>query len=401
MSKILEEKFLSQRVMNVQESQTLQITGKAKKMQGEGIDVVSLSAGEPDFPTPDFVCDAAIDAIRKNFTKYTINTGIIELRKAICEKLKKDNHVSYTPEQVIVSNGGKQSIANLFLAMLNPGDEVIMQAPYWVSYPEMAHMVDAIPIIINSDIDSDFKITPDQLKSALSPKTKLFVFNSPSNPTGTVYSEQEIRDLMNVIIDKDIYVISDEIYEYLIYDSAKHFSPAEIEGLYDKVITVNGVSKAYSMTGWRIGYAAGPKWIIDASAKIQSQTTSNPSSISQKATVAALQGDQSVVEKMRVEFMKRRDFMYTELNNIEGIRVNRPEGAFYMLVSVQGLLGRSFGGVEINTSADFATYLLEKFHLATVPGDAFGAEGYLRLSYAESMENLGKAVDRLKRAVNM
>ncbi len=401
MSKILEEKFLSQRVMNVQESQTLQITGKAKKMQGEGIDVVSLSAGEPDFPTPDFVCDAAIDAIRKNFTKYTINTGIIELRKAICEKLKKDNHVSYTPEQVIVSNGGKQSNANHFLAMLNPGDEVIMQAPYWVSYPEMAHMVDAIPIIINSDIDSDFKITPDQLKSALSPKTKLFVFNSPSNPTGTVYSEQEIRDLMNVIIDKDIYVISDEIYEYLIYDSAKHFSPAEIEGLYDKVITVNGVSKAYSMTGWRIGYAAGPKWIIDASAKIQSQTTSNPSSISQKATVAALQGDQSVVEKMRVEFMKRRDFMYTELNNIEGIRVNRPEGAFYMLVSVQGLLGRSFGGVEINTSADFATYLLEKFHLATVPGDAFGAEGYLRLSYAESMENLGKAVDRLKRAVNM
>jgi len=396
-----EEKFLSNRVNNVNESQTLQITGKAKKMQGEGLDVVSLSAGEPDFPTPDFVCAAAIKAIQEGFTKYTINTGILELRKAISDKFQRDNKVNYTPDQIIVSNGGKQSIANIFLALLNEGDEVIIQAPYWVSYPEMAHLADAKPVIINTDINSNFKMTPAQLEEAITPKTKIFVFNSPSNPTGTVYSEQEIRDIMNVLIDKDIFIISDEIYEYLIYDTVKHFSPAQIKELYDRIITVNGVSKAYAMTGWRIGYAAGPKWIIEASAKIQSQTTSNPSSISQKAAVAALNGDQKVVDNMRKEFMKRRDFMYNELNKIPGIKVNKPEGAFYLLVSVEELMGRTIDGIEMKTSSDLATYLLEKHYLATVPGDAFGAEGHLRLSYAESMENLNKAVERLRKAVNV
>ena len=395
-----EEKFLSNRVNNVQESQTLQITGKAKKMQGEGFDVVSLSAGEPDFPTPDFVCAAAIKAINEGFTKYTINTGILELRKAIADKFLRDNQLTYKPDEIIVSNGGKQSIANIFLAMLNEGDEVIIQAPYWVSYPEMAHLADAKPVILYTDINSDFKITPQQLEAAITPRTKLFVFNSPSNPTGTVYSEQEIRDLMKVLADKDIYIISDEIYEHLIYGESRHFSPATIEGMFDKVITVNGVSKAYSMTGWRIGYAAGPKWIVDACAKIQSQTTSNAASISQKAAVAALNGDHSVVNEMKIEFMKRRDFMYSELNKIPGIKVNNPEGAFYMLVSVEGLMCKTIDGIKINTSADLANYLLEKHYLATVPGDAFGAEGYLRLSYAESMETLGKAVERMKKAVN-
>lgn len=394
-----EERFLSNRVKNVNESQTLQITGKAKKMQGEGLDVVSLSAGEPDFPTPDFVCAAAIKAIQEGFTKYTINTGILELRKAISDKFQRDNNVTYSSDQIIVSTGGKQSIANIFLALLNEGDEVIIQAPYWVSYPEMAHLADATPVIINSGIDSDFKITPAQLEAAITPKTKLFVFNSPSNPTGTVYSEQEIRNIMKVLVDKDIFIISDEIYEHLIYDKVKHFSPAQISELYDKIITVNGVSKSYSMTGWRIGYAAGPKWIIDASGKIQSQTTSNPTSISQKAAVAALNGDHEVVEKMKNQFMKRRDFMYNELNKIPGIKVNKPEGAFYLFVSVEELMGKTLDGIEMNTSADLATYLLEKHLLATVPGDAFGAEGYLRLSYAESMENLGKAVERLRKAV--
>lgn len=397
--KELEEKYLSTRVKNVQESQTLQITGKAKKMMGEGKDVVSLSAGEPDFPTPDFVCDAAIKAIKDDFTKYTINTGTLELRKAISDKFKRDNNLEYTPDQIIVSTGGKQSLANVFLALLNPDDEVIIQAPYWVSYPEMAHLADAKEVIISSDINSDFKISPEQLKNAITDKTKLFVFNSPSNPTGTVYSEEEIRALMEVLRDKkDIFIISDEIYEHLIYGENKHFSPAAVEGFYDRVITVNGVSKAYSMTGWRIGYAAGPKWIIDAAAKIQSQTTSNPTSISQKAATAALNGNHKVVNEMRDEFAKRRDFLYKEFNKIEGLKVNNPGGAFYMLVSVEGLMGKTLGGKVMSDSATLASYLLDEHLLATVPGVAFGAEGYLRLSYADSMENLSKAVERLKKA---
>lgn len=399
--KTLEEKYLSDRVKNVQESETLKITGKAKKMLGEGLDVVSLSAGEPDFPTPDYVSEAAIKAINEDFTKYTINTGTLELRKAIVEKFKNDNNVTYTPDQVIVSTGGKQSLANVFLALLNKGDEVIIQAPYWVSYPEMAHLADAKEVIIYTDIDSDFKITPKQLEEAITDKTKLFIFNSPSNPTGTVYSEQEIRDIMEVLRDKkDIFIISDEIYEHLIYGDNKHFSPAAIEGFYDRVISVNGVSKAYSMTGWRIGYAAGPKWIMDACGKIQSQTTSNPTSISQVAALSALTHNHTVVDKMRDEFKIRRDYLYEEFNKIPGLKVNNPGGAFYMLVSVEGIIGKTLNGKLMKDSATIATYLLDDHLLATVPGVAFGAEGYLRLSYADSMENLGKAIERLKTAFN-
>ena len=397
--KTLEETYLSQRVKNVQESETLKITGKAKKMLGEGLDVVSLSAGEPDFPTPDYISEAAIKAIKDDFTKYTINTGILELRKAIVDKFKTDNNLTYTTDQVIVSTGGKQSLANVFLSLLNSGDEVIIQAPYWVSYPEMAHLADAKEVIIYSDITTDFKITPKQLADAITDKTKLFVFNSPSNPTGTVYSEQEIRDIMEVLRDKkDIFIISDEIYEHLIYGDNKHFSPAEIEGFYDRVITVNGVSKAYSMTGWRIGYAAGPKWIIDACGKIQSQTTSNPTSISQKSATAALLGGLDFVNKMKDEFEIRRDYLYKEFNKIPGLKVNNPGGAFYMRVSVEDLIGKTLGGKLMKDSATIASYLLNDHLLATVPGVAFGAEGYLRLSYADSMENLGKAIDRLKKA---
>lgn len=397
----LEKKYLSDRVHNVQESKTLQITGKAKKMKDEGHDVVSLSAGEPDFPTPSYVCEEAIKAINEGFTKYTINTGIIELRKAISEKFLNENNLKYAPDQIIVSSGGKQSLSNLFLAMLNPNDEVVLQAPYWVSYPEMAHLADAVPVIIKTDISTDFKMTPEQVRNALTDKTKLFIFSSPSNPTGTVYTEDEIRAIMDVLKDfPNVYIISDEIYEHLIYGDVKHFSPAQIEGLYDRVITVNGVSKAYSMTGWRIGYAAGPKWIIDAAAKIQSQTTSNPASISQRASVAALKGGLDEVNKMKAAFETRRDFMYEQLNSIEGLKVNKPDGAFYMLVSVEGLLGKEMGGMTINSSVEFAEYLLNKYYLATVPGEAFGADGYLRLSYADSMENLTKAVDRMKKAIN-
>lgn len=395
-----EERFLSNRVKNIQESQTLQITGRAKKMASEGKDVVSLSAGEPDFPTPDFVCDAAIKAIKENFTKYTPVQGIIELRKAISEKFLKDNNLKYSPEQIVVSTGGKQSLANIFLALLNPNDEVVFQSPYWVSYPEMAHLADAKEVIIHTDISSNFKMTPEQVKNALTEKTKIFVFNSPSNPTGTVYTEKEIRDIMEVLRDReDIFIISDEIYEYLVYGDAKHFSPAEVEGFFDRVLTVNGVSKAYSMTGWRIGYAAGPKWIMDSCTKIQSQTTSNPTSIAQKAALAGILGGRDFIETMKTEFVKRRDFMCEQLNAIEGLKVNKPDGAFYIFVSVEALIGKTFGGTEIKTSADFATYLLDHFYLATVPGDAFGLEGYLRLSYADSQENLQKAVDRMKKAI--
>jgi len=398
----LEEKFLSERVKSVQESQTLAIGAKAQKMKAEGHDVIALSAGEPDFPTPDFICAAAIQAIKENFTKYTPVPGIPALRKAIADKLQKDNNLSYKPEQIIVSNGGKQALINIFLAVCNPGDEVIMQAPYWVSYPEMAHLADAIPVIINSDINSDFKITPEQLEKAITEKTKIFVFNSPSNPTGTVYSEEEIRALMAVLANrKDILIISDEIYEYLVYDQEKHFSPAQIPEIADRVVTVNGVSKAYSMTGWRIGYAAGPKWLIDACIKIQSQVSSNPASISQKAALAAITGDQSIISEMKKAFVERRDFLYQELNKIKGLRVNSPKGAFYMLISVEDLLGKTLAGHKINSAYEFAGYLLEKHYLAVVPGEAFGADGYIRISYADSMETLSKAVDRFKNAINL
>jgi len=394
-----EDQFLSRRVHNVQESQTLQITGQAKKMTDAGLDVVSLSAGEPDFPTPDFVCEAAIQAIRSGFTKYTANNGIIELRKAISEKFQRENGLSYKPDEIMVSAGGKQTIANTVMALCGEGDEVIIPAPYWVSFPEIAHLADATPVILETSIETDFKITPAQLEAAITPKTKLFIFNSPSNPTGTVYSESEIRALMQVLVGKDIFILSDEMYEHLIYGTMKHFSAAQIPEQRSRIITSNGLSKAYSMTGWRIGYIAGPKWIIDACAKIQSQTTSNASSISQKAGVAALQGDQTVVAKMRDEFMKRRDYMCKSLNAIAGIKANVPDGAFYVFPSVQGLIGKTLQGVEINSSVDFAKYLLEKHLVATVPGEAFGAAGYLRLSYAASMADLQKAIERIGKAV--
>jgi len=393
------EKFLSARVKNVQESQTLKVVGKISKMIKDGYDVVNLSVGEPDFPTPDFICDSAIKAINENFTKYTPNNGIIELRKAISEKLLKENNLSYTPEEIIVSTGGKQAIANVILTLCDKDDEVIIPSPYWVSYPEMVHLADGKCVIIKSDIDTNFKITPEQLKNAISPKTKIFILNSPSNPTGTVYSEKEIRALMDVIIDKDIFVISDEIYEHLIYGEIKHFSPAQILEMKEKIIVCNGVSKAYSMTGWRIGYAAAPEWIIKASGKIQSQMTSNACSISQKAALSAFMGDQSVVQTMKNEFAKRRDFMFEEINKIDGFKTNYPDGAFYIFPSIKGLIGKTLHGVKINNSLDFATYLLEKYHVGTVPGDAFGADGYLRLSYADSMENLEKAIKRIREAV--
>ncbi|HWQ25402.1 MAG TPA: pyridoxal phosphate-dependent aminotransferase [Chlorobaculum sp.] len=392
------EKYLSRRVLSMQESQTMKITGLAKKMQAEGKDIVSLSAGEPDFPTPENVCQAGIDAIKSGFTRYTANGGIPELKKAIVRKLSRDNGLEFSEAEIIVSNGGKQTLANAFLALCDEGDEVIVPAPYWVSFPEMVRLAGATPVIVDTTIESGYKLTPAQLEAAITPNTRILVLNSPSNPTGSVYNEQEVRDLMKVVEGKEIFVISDEMYDMIVYGGVRPFSPARIPEMKPWVIVSNGTSKSYSMTGWRIGYVAAPKWIIDACDKIQSQTTSNANSIAQKAAVAALDGDQSIVRERTAEFEKRRDFMFRELNSIPGIQTTLPDGAFYIFPSIKGLLGRTFGGKVMKDSADIAEYLLKDHFVATVPGDAFGAPENLRLSYAASIDELEKAVNRMRKA---
>lgn len=367
-------------------------------MKAEGKDVVSLSAGEPDFPTPDFVCQAAVEAIQGGFTRYTSVVGIPELRKAIAEKLRRENSLDYSPEEICVSVGGKQAIMNAILALIDEGDEVIIPAPYWVSFPEMVKIAGGEPVVVSTTIEQGFKLTPAQLERALTPRTKMLILNTPSNPTGAMYAESEIRALMKVLADKEVFVLSDEMYERLTYGEVEHFSPARIAEMREKVIVSNALSKSHSMTGWRVGYVAAPKWIIEAVAKLQSQMSSHTSSISQKAAVAALMGEQSIVSKMRDEFKKRRDFLYRELSTIEGIKVNLPEGAFYLFPSVEGLLGKTFEGMMLRSSVEVAEYLLDRHWVATVPGDAFGAPGYLRLSYAASMKELEKAAERIKRA---
>ncbi len=393
-----EEKYLTRRVLSMQESQTMRISNLAGKMKAEGHDIVSLSAGEPDFPTPDNVNQAAIEAIQAGFTRYTANSGIPDLKKAIIEKFRRDNDLEYKENQIIVSNGGKQTLANTFLALCEEGDEVIVPAPYWVSFPEMVRLAGGTPVIVDTTIESEYKMTPAQLEAAITPRTKILVLNSPSNPTGSVYSEAEVRALMAVIEGRSIFVISDEMYDMLVYGDDRPFSPARIPEMKEWVIVSNGVSKTYAMTGWRIGYLAGPKWLIDACDKIQSQTTSNANAIAQKAAVAALTGDQSIVEERRLEFQKRRDYMYEALNSIPGFKTALPQGAFYIFPSISALLGKSFNGVVMKDSADVAEYLLKVHHVATVPGDAFGAPENLRLSYAASIASLEKAVNRIRNA---
>jgi aspartate aminotransferase len=367
-------------------------------MKAQGIDVVSLSAGEPDFPTPDHIKEAAIQAIKENFTKYTQNQGIPELINAIVEKFKRDNNIEYRPSQILVSSGAKHSIFNALQAICNPGDEVIIPAPYWVSYPAMVALVDAKPIILKTDIATNFKITPEQLKEAITSKTKALIFNTPSNPTGAVYTEDEIKKIAEVVYEKNIFVISDEIYEKIIYDE-KHFSMASIPELKDLVITVNGVSKAYAMTGWRIGYMGAKEDIIKLANKVQGQVTSNASSISQKAALAALTGPQEPVRKMVNEFKIRRDFLCSELKQIPGVDVFVPTGAFYVFPRVSAYYGRRYNGVEIRNSNDFCEFLLKEEKLAIVPGDAFGMDECVRISYAASMEELMKGVERFRRAI--
>jgi len=393
-----EEKYLTRRVLSMQESQTMRISNLAAKMKAEGLDIVSLSAGEPDFPTPAHVNQAGIDAIKAGFTRYTANSGMPDLKKAIVEKFRRDNNLEFAENQIIVGNGGKQTLANTFLALCQEGDEVIVPAPFWVSFPEMVRLASATPVIVHTTLETEYKMTPAQLEAAITPKTKVLVLNSPSNPTGSVYNEAEVRALMAVLEGRGIFVLSDEMYDMIVYGDVRPFSPARIPSMKEWVIVSNGVSKTYAMTGWRIGYLAGPKWLIDACDKIQSQTTSNPNAIAQKAAIAALIGDQSIVEERRAEFEKRRDYMYQALNSIPGFKTALPQGAFYIFPDISGVLGQAFNGVVMKDSADVAEYLLKVHHVATVPGDAFGAPDNLRLSYAASIEALEEAVNRIRRA---
>lgn len=390
-------KSLSLKIQRIEESQTLALAARASELKRAGIDIVSLTAGEPDFPTPAHVKMAAIRAIEENFTHYTPNQGIPELIKAIVEKFERENNLHFTPEQILVSCGAKHSIYNVLQAICNSNDEVVFQSPYWVSYPEIVKLADARPVVVLTSHENQFKVTPRQLRKAITARTKAFIFNSPSNPTGTVYSQGEIEELADVIRQTGIYVISDEIYEKVLYEGAKHFSIGCIKAIHDQVITVNGVSKAYAMTGWRIGYLGGPKQIVEAAAKVQSQTTSNATSISQRAAIAALTGPTGDIETMRLEFKRRRDFVVDQLKDIHGLEFEAPRGAFYLFPSVKQFIGRRMNGKVIRDDVSLCEYFLDEKHVAMIPGSAFGAKNYLRVSYACSMQELQKAVERLRK----
>lgn len=385
---------LSQRVLSANESQTLAIAAKAKTMAKSGIDVVILSTGEPDFPTPDCAKSAALQAIAENFTHYTESNGILELREAVAEKFRRENGIPAKADEILISTGAKHSIDNALQAICNPSDEVIIIAPYWVSYPAMAHLAGGTPKIIKTTISSGFKVTPEQLHSALSPKTKCIIFNSPNNPTGSMYSHEEFTDLSEVLQESDCLILSDEIYEKIVYGPVQHFSPASLPNLKDRVLTVNGVSKAYSMTGWRVGFLHAPKEIITQAAKVQSQSTSNPNSIAQKAALGALLNGAEDVERMRLVFAKRRDLILGLMNEIKGVNIPIPDGAFYIFADISKCLND-----EIPTSAKFCEMALDKFHVALVPGEAFGAEGCVRFSFATSEEIIQKGVERFAQAI--
>ncbi len=392
-------KSLSKKVANAEASQTLALTALAKKLKSEGVDVVSLTAGEPDFPTPRHIKDAAVKAIDENFTKYTINAGIPELRTAIVNKLKEDNNVLADASQILVSNGAKHSIFNALQAICNKNDEVIIPAPYWVSYPEMVKLVDAVPVILKTTEKTDFKISAAQLKKAVTKKTKALILCSPSNPTGSVYTPDELKEIAKVIQKSGIFVIADEIYEKVIYDGAVHFSLGSIPEIKDQVITVNGVSKAYSMTGWRIGFLAAAQPVVDAAEKVQSQVTSGPNSIAQKAATAAFAGSDDEVKKMTAEFKRRRDFIHAAMTAIPGITSTMPGGAFYLFPNVSAFYGKSYNGFKVKNSDDLAQFLIKEAQVVTVPGSGFGANNNIRLSYACSMQELEKAASRMKDAL--
>ena len=392
---------VSARLAALSPSQTLAMSQKSSELRAQGIDVINLSVGEPDFNTPDHIKLAAKKAIDDNFSFYSPVPGYMDLRKAICAKLKNENGLEFTPEQSVVSTGAKQALCNAILAIINPGDEVIIPAPYWVSYVEMVKLAEGKNVIVEAGIEQDFKITPEQLEAAITPKTRMLVLCSPSNPTGSVYSHDELQALAKVLERyPDVIVLADEIYEHINYVGA-HQSMAQFPELDGRVIIINGVSKAYAMTGWRIGFLAAPLWIAKACNKLQGQYTSGASSIAQKAAVAAFSGDQSCVEEMRKAFERRRDLIFGLVSEIPGMKVNKPHGAFYLFPDVSSYFGKSYETYKIATSSDLAMFLLEVAHVASVAGDAFGSPSCLRFSYATSDENLIEAMGRVRRALEL
>ncbi len=390
---------LSDRLNRLAPSATLVMSQKSSEMKAQGIDVINMSVGEPDFNTPENIKEAAKKAIDENYSKYSPVPGYPDLRKAIVAKLKKENNLDYTINEVIVGTGGKQGVCNTVLALVNPGDEVIIPAPYWVSYPQMVKLAGGVPVIVSAGFDQDFKMTPEQLEAAITPKTKMLILCSPSNPTGSVYSKEELAALAAVLRKHpEVFVLADEIYEHINY-IGKHHSIAQEPGMKEQVIIANGVSKAYAMTGWRIGFLAGPEWIIKGCNKLQGQYTSGTCSVSQKAAEAAYTLDQSAVEEMRQAFERRRDLIVKLAKEVPGLEVNVPQGAFYLFPKCNSYFGKSYGDRKINNSTDFALYLLEEAHVATVGGDAFGDPDCFRMSYATSDENIVEAIRRIKEAL--
>jgi aspartate aminotransferase len=391
---------LSDRINSLPVSQTLAMAAKARELRAEGKDIIGLSLGEPDFNTPDFIKDAAIEAINQNYNSYSPVDGYVELKEAICTKFKRDNDLVYKPSQIVVSTGAKQSIANIAQVLLNPGDEVLLPAPYWVSYSAIAILCEATYVEIPSSIESDFKITPAQLEASITPKTKMIFFNSPNTPSGTIYSEAEYRALAAVLEKHpQIFILSDEIYEHINYDS-KPFSFAAIESMYDRTITVNGLAKAFAMTGWRVGYIGAPEWIAKACTKMQGQITSGTNCIAQRAAITAVLAPVSKIQYMVDEFKTRRDIIIGLLREIDGFKVNVPEGAFYVFPDVSGFFGKTINGVTINNASDFSLFILEQANVATVTGDAFGTPNCIRLSYAASELQIREAIKRIKKALS-
>lgn len=390
---------LSDRLNRLAPSATLAMSQKSNEMKAQGIDVINMSVGEPDYMTPDFIKEAGKKAIDDNYSKYSPVPGYLDLREAISAKLKKENGLEYGPKEIIVGTGGKQGVCNTFMALVNPGDEVIIPAPYWVSYPQMAKLAGGTPVVIRAGIDQNFKITPEQLEKAITPKTKILVICSPSNPTGSVYTQEELNALAEVILKHDdIYVLSDEIYEHINYVGFKA-SIAKAPGMRERTIICNGVSKAYAMTGWRLGWVAAPEAIVKGINKLQGQYTSGTSDVSQRAALAAYTGDQQCVEDMRKGFERRRDLIVSLAKEIPGFEVNVPDGAFYLFPRINSYFGKTDGKRTINNSTDFAMYLLEVGHVATVGGDAFGEPDGFRMSYATSDDNIREALRRIKEAL--
>jgi aspartate aminotransferase len=394
------KKQLSDRINNLATSQTLAMAAKTRELRGEGKDIIGLSLGEPDFNTPDFIKDAAIQAINDNYNSYTPVDGYVELKDAIINKFKRDNNLTYNRAQIVVSTGAKQSLANAALVMLNPGDEVLLPCPYWVSYAEIVKLAEGVPVEVPTTVESDFKITPKQLEDAITPKTKMIWYSSPCNPSGMVYSKEELRALADVLVNyPDIIVVSDEIYEHINF-VGEHASMAAFDDMYDRVITVNGVSKAFAMTGWRIGYVGAPEWIARACNKMQGQITSGANCIAQRAVITALEAPVSEIKFMIDTFKERRKLIISLLDSIEGFKTTEPEGAFYVFPNISYFFGKKLKGHQINNATDFSMFLLEEALVATVTGDAFGNADCIRISYAASEDQIKEALKRIKEAVS-